>query len=1015
MSNQCDNLDSLTKIPSNSISPALNHGIQFKDYQTKFSDHLAKKYGYKEGFENIGRLRNYISESNVLAKETNNIVEQNNVTNEQQQIEILREQYQEKLIKFQDLMARINGSSNNYLNRVHDNPYLGKNIHFTTGHVCYVTNQGVVKHIPNMDSWYSIESKNECPGLTFTDVNIPWLPEYDTPGTHISQLNLITGTPMQFGQSCGNAGKNVYVNTLVNNPKEKYEGCYNDKPQATDILFVPVMNSTNDVSGFKSYATSIYVNNDVWGPWAAFNRNTNYYWHSATGSDYNYNSSTGVYEGIHFLNVSTKNGVQDIKGENLQINLPQDFVLTKYDIQGRQDCCGQPNGRSPNSWYVVGWNGSQWVEVDKQENQELNYELKTYFIPDPKPYNSYVIITTNCGNPGDRTGNRYCVQIAIWNLYTSTDYGFTDDKRAMIWNPAEIGYTDLETCKKYASDNGWSYFGLQDGKEDGTAACLLSNDLASSSGKYGTAYKYSNAVVWAADVQGAGNIATLNRQGSLIVQNSSGASVYASPSEKATDYIGTYGDSGSRAMALENGGSQSYNYETCRDAAAAKNMNYFGLQNSRSGENAQCALSNDINSVIKYGQSSNRMHLSDGNFSGGGWSNSVYTRDPDLGNYYLMLYDNGIMTVSRGMSPDDNQGEIWRAEKRTEKKYSNPSFAAKKGKYGVNWMSSGSTLAAGEFIGSNTGSIYLIMQTDGNLVLYTNEKVSACSTNSKGYQVGGGWVNALYSLTPAPFKENIGKVGYVDEENVLHEYASNNLNLTNNYTKFNKVDTPMNDIPGAMYGSANVEGCKSTCDNNKDCYGFVFDNANNVCWPKTSAAWPYGGSLYNNTNIDTYVRGKGPISVPSGVTKDTVNIDSVQYQNYVLGGELNGKYGLANATAAEQEELSRLQNEMKGLSREISTLTDRFGQGTNNAQSQSYKNTKGLQRYLQENKSANVEIDKMNPNKRTREGFKPNDNIEKILQDSDIVVLQKNYDYLFWTILAAGSVIVAMNIKTSPS
>jgi hypothetical protein len=53
----------------------------------------------------------------------------------------------------------------------------------------------------------------------------------------------------------------------------------------------------------------------------------------------------------------------------------------------------------------------------------------------------------------------------------------------------------------------------------------------------------------------------------------------------------------------------------------------------------------------------------------------------------------------------------------------------------------------------------------------------------------------------------------------------------------------------------------------------------------------------------------------------------------------------------------------------------------------------------------------MNPN---REGFRPNNNIDKILQDSDIVVLQKNYDYLFWTILAAGSVLVAMNIKTSP-
>ena len=36
--------------------------------------------------------------------------------------------------------------------------------------------------------------------------------------------------------------------------------------------------------------------------------------------------------------------------------------------------------------------------------------------------------------------------------------------------------------------------------------------------------------------------------------------------------------------------------------------------------------------------------------------------------------------------------------------------------------------------------------------------------------------------------------------------------------------------------------------------------------------------------------------------------------------------------------------------------------------------------------------------------------VDRILDDSDIVVLQKNYDYLFWSILAAGTVLVSMNI-----
>ena len=43
-------------------------------------------------------------------------------------------------------------------------------------------------------------------------------------------------------------------------------------------------------------------------------------------------------------------------------------------------------------------------------------------------------------------------------------------------------------------------------------------------------------------------------------------------------------------------------------------------------------------------------------------------------------------------------------------------------------------------------------------------------------------------------------------------------------------------------------------------------------------------------------------------------------------------------------------------------------------------------------------------------GITSDRNINNILKDSDIVVLQKNYDYLFWSILAIGSVLVAMNV-----
>ena len=125
--------------------------------------------------------------------------------------------------------------------------------------------------------------------------------------------------------------------------------------------------------------------------------------------------------------------------------------------------------------------------------------------------------------------------------------------------------------------------------------------------------------------------------------------------------------------------------------------------------------------------------------------------------------------------------------------------------------------------------MYLLMQTDGNLVLYTNgEKVDGCSTNSSGKQMGGPWINAVYEFVSTGFKENIGKLGFVDQNDTLYEYPSNNAQFTQSYTKFDKYDAYGADLPSAAYGSANVDSCKNMCNKREDCYGFAFDNQNNV-------------------------------------------------------------------------------------------------------------------------------------------------------------------------------------------
>jgi hypothetical protein len=992
------------KIDTDMLKTSLQQGSKFKRYQNKIIkkteplNNLEKPYdtnNLKEGFQGLPNLH---LNKNGLTQQTANIIDESEYSGEKENIDQLRAEYDATLKEYKNLTANLQGATSNFFDRVNsNNPFLNKTIRFTTGHICYVTNQGVAKYIPSPEIWNSVNVPKD-----YIQLQVPWHDSYGTPGTPINtKPPLIAGTAVQFGQSFGNEGNNVFVNEMVTNPKSKYIGCYNDKPPVTEIKLVPKMNSSNNVSGFKSYASSIYQNNNGFsGAWAAFDNNTNTFWHSAVSSSTNYDRKTGAYTGTHSINVSTKeNGDQVIKGEWLQIEMPKVYSLTKYDLQGRQNCCSTPSGRSPNSWYIIGWDGSKWVEVDKRENQALDQEKKTYFIKDPKPYISYVIITTNCGHPGNRDGNRYCVQISEWTLYTSSEYNFTDSDRAMIWDPNTIGYTDFDTCKKYATENGYTYFSQQGVTPEGTAACLVSNDLANAQ-KYGKAFLYNQFPLWDSKTTGQnGASAILSIIGSLSVINSEGTSVFSSDNSQAQpgNYLGCYFDQSSRALNPFDS-KQAFNLQTCQQKALDGNFSYFGLQNSTSGNNAQCGVSNDLSQALRYGKAGNCTKLSDGTWSGGAWSNAIYNAKTPDSNYFLILEDDGNMCIYRGTGPNDNQGTIWCSQTNGKQQLPNSNFAAANGKYAKNWISIGDTLAAGDFIGSNDGSIYLLMQTDGNLVLYTSTNKSACSANKNGKIMGGSWVNALYEISPSGTNEDIGKIAYINENSELREYDANDVKLANSYTTIKNMNTPNNDIPGAMYGNATIDQCKSTCEGNKDCYGFVFDNRNNVCWPKTSGMHPYGGTSSQLTDVDTYVRERKPINIPFGISDIIKNIDTVLFRNYIKNTGDQQYHGLTNATEVEKRQIAELQKKLDALSSRIAQLSNKFGSNSSAAQIQSKNNISGLKNYLTDLKSTNKEIELSTSN------------MTRIVNDSDIVVLQKNYSYLFWTILATGTVLVTMNI-----
>ena len=958
------------KYNSNAPTPALTQGERFKTNQKKIKKNLvrnAQKLSGKEGFLGID-----LSQLNLtpdgLTKQSEKIIKNNNYSSQDETISNLQQQYQNTLTKYNKLLAEISGTASGYVNRVNpSNPYLGKNVSFTTGNLCYVTQQGVVKWYPNPDILTATAGLNGCPASNqVMPINLPWLPEYNTPGTTIStNPPLVSGTPMTAAQSCGNEGVNIYVDKILNNPSATYQGCYADNTKAPLMKFI---------GGTPPPSSGNLQNGSFDQPQIASN-------------SYQYISSNSTVIGWDFyavlINNSTAWGYPMPYPAGNQAACIQDtqiFGQWIYLNSGTYDvtfyACGRPYG-----------DGANTINVYCGQNSAGGTSEPTVltFTPSTTAWQQYTA-TLNISNSGN---------VALGFYGTSTGGDYSTAIQNVILTPSGVtsqGAYTYEMCEQTAIDNEYQYFALQNvNPATSQGYCAVSNDLPTITKLGNATVPSKQTTLWSSDTQGqTGNTATLTNTGTLSVVGSGGNAVYATQSPPNTSYVGCYGDSPNRAM-QNTSNNQWLPFSECQQLAQDGGFSYFATQAGGQPYAAEgsgwCAASNDLQQAMEYGVATN-CAVQNGNWMGGGWSNAIYSLNNN-GSFCLILLDSGNMVIQRGTSPSDNQGVVWQTN--TTANQANPQYAAANGIYGQNWITQGSTLAAGDWIGSPNGYIALMMQQDGNLVLYTFSTVTNCQKMNDGNTGGGAGANALYNIGQVGVPANMGKLAYIDQNSELHVYPSTNTKFTNAYTKITGTEAPGSDIPGAAYGNATVEQCQTTCNNNAKCGGFGF--ANNSCFPM------YPNSKREpNPSVDLYVRNAMPLSPPVGVTNKTNNTDSVTYTNYVSGGPLASQYGLANATSVQQQQLSQLQSQMDLLTNQISNLTTELGDGTQITTSQMSRNVLGVEDYLTDLNNTKTKIQNFNTTS------------DNILQDSDIVVLQKNYDYLFWSILAAGSVLVAMNV-----
>lgn len=512
-------------------------------------------------------------------------------------------------------------------------------------------------------------------------------------------------------------------------------------------------------------------------------------------------------------------------------------------------------------------------------------------------------------------------------------YADTINNRAMNGSTSLSGqYVTFDQCKQSAIDGAFKYFGLQNFQSENQSGwCAASNDLNATK-QYGVALNDNAVALWSSNTSGQGNIVAVNPDGRLLVKNTNGEVLWQSSGAPAECSWGggingvnaTWGANcnGSNNWSVQNG-NVTNSVLTSTNPEGLMSTNYVvgaGMSDVAYG----CPKAFDIS--YKCGNVDKNGHI-----DGESWGQNFLidcTNEFQQCNFSLILQNDGNMCLYKSSKLDY---AVFQTMTNGRQQSSNPDWASSKGKYGTNILTNSQALAADEWMGSTDGSLKLIMQTDGNLVLYTSNPQSSCIKGSNGNMYGASFSNAVYELDKVGILGDLGKVGYVDDDSKLSEYPSSMFSID-----------------------------KTT--------NMPIINNNNSC----------------AKNVDTI---------------DTLNWDA--YAKTGVPMSQNTVCGLEKATQNENINREVLRMQLASIADEIVNKITYLESLNLNLNNQMGIDKTVLDTNLKKYQALSIQYNQ----------YKTSDamNINGILTDSDIVVLQENYSYLFWSILAIAVVVITIH------
>ena len=203
-----------------------------------------------------------------------------------------------------------------------------------------------------------------------------------------------------------------------------------------------------------------------------------------------------------------------------------------------------------------------------------------------------------------------------------------------------------------------------------------------------------------------------------------------------------------------------------------------------------------------------------------------------------------------------------------------------------------------------------------------------------------------------------------------------------------------------------MDDCKTSCNNNENCFGFVWQPGPNVCYLKNNNTYPKS-IRQQNASTTLGVR-KPKLSASSSCSNEIVEIDTIQYNNYLKGTTMSSETK-CNQQLVDSSDIDKnniLITKLETLGQQIANKMDKMYATDNNLLNKMNMNEEQFNKELLEYKTISNKInnDYQIKNQNNIEGMQNLNmyDINGILNDSDLRVLQENYSYIFWSILAVG-------------